>query len=67
MWNNKDDKVYRIYQVVDESTGMILPKELRQNYITIKTERNEYTNEHGQRVEVTTRIVKHTGQQRLDI
>ena len=41
MWNNKDDKVdkvYRIYQVVEESTGMILPKNLRKNYITIKTE-----------------------------
>ena len=39
MWNNKDDKVYRIYQVVEESTGMILPKELRRNYITIRTEK----------------------------
>ena len=57
MWNNKDDKIYRIYQVVEESTGMILPKELRKNYITIRTERNEYTNKNGQRIEVTTRIV----------
>lgn len=65
MWNNKDDKVYRIYQVVEESTGMILPKELRKNYITIRTEKNEYTNEYGQRIEVTTRIVKHNGQQEL--
>ena len=38
MWNNKDDKVYRIYQVVEESTGNILPKKLRKNYITIRTE-----------------------------
>ena len=65
MWNNKDDKVYRIYQVVEESTGNILPKELRKNYITIKIEKNEYTNERGQRIEVTTRIVKHNGQTEL--
>ena len=61
MWNNKDDKVYRIYQVVEESTGMILPMELRKNYVTIKIEKNEYTNENGQRIEITTRIVKHNG------
>ena len=39
MWNNKDGKIYRIYQVVEESTGNILPKELRKNYITIKVEK----------------------------
>ena len=61
MWNNKDDKVYRIYQVVEESTGIILTKELRKNYITIKIEKNEYKNEHGQSIEVTTGIV--TGKQ----
>ena len=65
MWNNKDDKVYRIYQVVEESTGLILEKNLRKNYITIKVEKNEYTNENGQRIEVTTRIVKHNGQKEL--
>ena len=47
MWNNKDDKVYRMYQVVEETTGIILPKELRKNYITIRTEKNDYRNEHG--------------------
>ena len=62
MWNNKDDKVYRIYQVVEESTGEILPKELRKNYITIRIEKNEYKNEHGQSIKVTTRIVRHSGQ-----
>ena len=67
MWNNKDDKVYRIYQVVEESTGEILPKELRKNYITIRIEKNEYKNEHGQSIEVTTRIVRHNGQQQLEI
>ena len=65
MWNNKDDKVYRIYQVVEESTGLILEKKLRKNYITIKVEKNEYTNEFGQRIEVTTRIVEHNGQKEL--
>ena len=65
MWNNKDDKVYRIYQVVEESTGMVLPKNLRKNYITIRTEKNEYTNEFGQKIEITTRIVKHNGQYEL--
>ena len=65
MWNNKDDKIYRIYQVVEESTGLILDKKLRKNYITVKTEKNEYTNEFGQRIEVTTRIVKHNGQQEI--
>ena len=65
MWNNKDDKVYRIYQVVEESTGLILTKEFRKNYITIKIEKYEYKNEHGQSIEVTTRIVEHNGQQEL--
>ena len=65
MWNNKNNKVYRIYQVVEESTGMILEKKLRKKYITFKIEKNEYTNENGQRIEITTRIVKHNGQQEL--
>ena len=67
MWNNKDDKIYRIYQVVDETTGIIIEKKLRKNYITIRIEKHEYTNENGQKIEVTTRVVKHNGQTSLNI
>ena len=63
--SSTSDKVYRIYQVVEETTGLILTKEFRKNYITIKIEKNEYTNEFGQKIEITTRVVKHNGQQEL--
>ena len=67
MRNNKDDRIYRIYQVVEESTGMILEKKLRKNYVTIRIEKNEYTNENKQKIEITTRVVKHNGQTSIDI
>ena len=37
MWNNKDDKVYRIYQVVEESTGLILEKKNKKKLYNYKS------------------------------
>ena len=64
-YNNKDDKIWRIYQVVDIETGEIINKEKRKNYVTVNTIVNTTINNNGQKIETTTRLVKHNGQTRL--
>lgn len=59
-------KVWRIYEVVDIDTGELLKKDQRKNYITIKTEVTK-TEENGYKIETTRRIVKHNGQQTIEI
>ena len=66
MYNNKDDKIWRIYEVVDIETGEVYNTKNydRKNFITIKIEKSEYK-DNGYKIEKTTRIVKHNGQQRI--
>ena len=59
-------KVYRVYEVIDEETGEILPKEKRINYKTIRNEISRRT-EGDYEIETTRRIVRHNGQQCLEI
>ena len=64
-YNNKDDKIWRVYEVIDIETGELLATEKRKNYITVETTKNKYKNKNGQKIEQTTRYVKHNGQTRL--
>ena len=64
-YNNKDDKIWRLYEVIDIETGELLTAEKRKNYITVETTKKIYKNEYGQTIERTTRYVKHNGQTRL--
>lgn len=53
--------------MVDVETGEILTnKDQRKNYITIKIEVSK-TEKNGYKIETTTRIVKHNGQQTIEI
>ena len=64
-YNNKDDKIWRLYEVIDIETGELLKTEQRKNYITVEITKKIEKNEYGQKIERTTRYVKHNGQQRL--
>lgn len=66
MYNNKDDKIWRIYEVVDIDTGEVYDTKNydRKNFITVKIEKNEYKDKKC-KIEKTTRIVRHNGQQKL--
>lgn len=60
------EKIWRIYEVIDIDTGEIMNTKHydKKNYLTIKIEKNEYKDK-GYKIEVTRRIVKHNGQQKL--
>ena len=60
------EKVYRIYEVVDVDTGELLNKDQRKNYITVSVETTK-SKENGKIIERTKRIVRHNGQQGLNI
>ena len=37
---NKDDKIWRVYEVIDIETGEMLSTEQRKNYITVEITKN---------------------------
>ena len=65
IYNNKDDKIWRVYEVIDIETGELLQSEKRKNYITVNITKTKIKNEYGQTIETTRRYVKHNGQTRL--
>ena len=64
-YNNKDDKIWRVYEVMDIETGELLQSEKRKNYITVEITKTRIKNDYGQTIETTRRYVKHNGQTRL--
>ena len=64
-YNNKDDKIWRLYEVIDIETGELLKIEQRKNYITVEITKTITINKYGQKIETTRRYVKHNGQTRL--